>query len=140
MPSPQWVFGPLRLDPDHACLWREEHAIVLPPKILAVLSYLVTHPDRLVTKDELLQAVWPETAISDAVVRVAIGTLRKMLGDTLQTPRYIATVPRHGYRFLAPVAEHNAIEPSPTVPVLPTARPPSPVALPSAPLIRLVQK
>ena len=50
-----------------------EDALALPPKAFAVLHYLVTHPDRLVTKDELLDAVWPETAVSDAVVRVAIG-------------------------------------------------------------------
>src|SRR5262245_29414071 len=101
--SPQWVFGPFRLDPDHACLWYEAQALSLPPKIYAVLHYLVTHPDRLVTKEEILEAVWPETAVTDAVVRVAIGALRKVLGDTAQTPRYIATVLRRGYRFLAPV-------------------------------------
>ena len=84
----------------------------LPPKVFAVLHYLVTHPDRLVTKDELLDAVWPETAVSDAVVRVAIGALRKVLGDTAQTPRYIATVPRRGYRFLAPVAEDTGVVPA----------------------------
>ena len=106
MPSSlQWVFGPFRLDPEHACLWCAAQAIPLPPKVFAVLHYLVTHPDRLVSKDELLDAVWPETAVSDAVVRVAIGALRKVLGDTAQTPRFIATVPRRGYRFLASVAE-----------------------------------
>ena len=67
MPSSQLVFGPFRLDPDHACLWRDAEAMVLPPKAFAVLHYLVTHPDRLVTKDELLDAVWPETAVTDAV-------------------------------------------------------------------------
>jgi class 3 adenylate cyclase/tetratricopeptide (TPR) repeat protein/type II secretory pathway predicted ATPase ExeA len=67
------------------------------------LHYLVTHPNRLVSKDELLDAVWPETAVSDAVVRVAIGALRKALDDTAQTPRYIATIPRRGYRFLVSV-------------------------------------
>ena len=102
MSSPQWVFDRFRLDPDHACLWREAEAIALPPKAFALLHYLVTHPDRLVTKDELLDAVWPETAVSDAVVRVAIGVLRKVLDDTAQTPRFIATVARRGYRFLAP--------------------------------------
>src|SRR5215471_3259502 len=105
--SPQWLFDRFRLDPDHACLWCEAQAIALTPKIFAVLHYLVTHPDRLVTKDELLDAVWPETAVSDAVVRVAIGTLRKVLGDTAQTPRYIATVTRRGYHFVAPVAEYH---------------------------------
>src|SRR5215510_8471 len=104
MPSAsQWAFGPFRLDPEHACLWCAVQAIPLPPKVFAVLHYLVTHPDRLVSKDELLDAVWPETAVSDAVVRVAIGALRKALADTARTPRFIATVPRRGYRFLAPV-------------------------------------
>jgi DNA-binding winged helix-turn-helix (wHTH) protein len=88
----------------------------LPPKAFAVLHYLVTHPNHLVTKDELLDAVWPETAITDAVVRVTIGTLRKVLGDTAQTPRCIATVPRRGYRFLTAVALAHASEP----PVPPT--------------------
>jgi class 3 adenylate cyclase/DNA-binding winged helix-turn-helix (wHTH) protein len=109
--APQWVFGPFRLDPEHACLWCAAQAIALPPKAFAVLHYLVTHPDRLVPKDELLDAVWPETAVSDAVVRVAIGALRKVLDDTAQTPRFIATVPRRGYRFLAPV---TVIDPSET--------------------------
>src|SRR5919108_6017507 len=91
MSSPQWRFADFRLDPDNACLWRGTQAITLTPKAFAVLQYLVTHPDRLITKDELLDAVWPETAVSEAVVRVAIGALRKVLGDTVQTPRFIAT-------------------------------------------------
>src|SRR5215831_16445625 len=66
--SLQWVFDRFRFDPDHACLWRDTEAIALPPKTFAVLHYLVTHPDRLVTKDELLDAVWPETAVTDAVL------------------------------------------------------------------------
>src|SRR5215470_15107838 len=114
MPSAsQWAFGPFRLDPEHACLWCAVQAIPLPPKVFTVLHYLVTHPDRLVTKDELLDAVWPATAVSDAVVRVAIGALRKVLGDTARTPQYIATVSRRGYRFLAPVAEHTGMAPGP---------------------------
>ena len=114
MPSSlQWVFDRFRFDPHHACLWRDTEAIALPPKTFAVLHYLVTHPDRLVTKDELLDAVWPETAVTDAVLRVAIGALRKVLGDTAQTPRFIATVPRRGYRFLALVEEHTGVAPAP---------------------------
>ena len=134
--APQWVFGPFRLDPEHACLWCEGKAVALTPKALAVLHYLVTHPNRLVSKDELLDAVWPETAVSDAVVRVAIGALRKILGDLARTPRYIATVPRHGYRFLMPM-ESTTVGASPTELVL-SATPRTPVAepweTPAAPL------
>jgi DNA-binding winged helix-turn-helix (wHTH) protein len=86
MSSPQWLFGGFRLDPDNACLWHGAQAIVLTPKAFDVLHYLVTHPDRLVSKDTLLDAVWPETAISHTVVRIAIGDLRRALGDTAQAP------------------------------------------------------
>ena len=93
MASPQWRFADFRLDPDNACLWRGTQTVALTPKAFDVLHYLVTHPDRLVTKDTLLDAVWPETAVSDVVVRIAIGELRRALGDTAQAPRFIATVP-----------------------------------------------
>src|SRR2546422_9611500 len=119
--SPQWVFGPFRLDPDHACLWCTAQSIPLPPKVYAELHYLVTHPDRLVTKEEILEAVWPETAVTDAVVRVAIGALRKVLGDMSQMPRYIATVPRRGYRFVAPGPGPTAAPPGLPEPALPRA-------------------
>ena len=112
--SPQWVFGSLRLDPVNACLWRGTQPVALTPKAFDVLHYLVTHPDRLVPKDELLDAVWPETAVSDTVVRIAIGELRRALGDTAQASRFIATVHRRGYRFIAPVLEHTEAVPNPT--------------------------
>jgi DNA-binding winged helix-turn-helix (wHTH) protein/predicted ATPase len=109
MPSsvPLWNFGPFALDSTNACLWRGAEAVVLSPKAFDVLHYLVMHPDRLVTKDELLDAVWPGTTVTDAVVRVAIGALRKALDDTPPS-RFIATVPRRGYRFLAPVTVTDA--------------------------------
>ena len=103
MTAPQWRFESFRLDPVNACLWWAAEAVVLTPKTFDVLYYLVQHADRLVTKDELLDAVWPETAVSDGVVRMAISALRKALDDTAQTPRFIATVPRRGYRFVAAV-------------------------------------
>src|ERR687888_2767629 len=113
MASSQWCFADFRLDPDNACLWRGTQPIALTPKAFDVLQYLVTHPDRLVTKDTLLDAVWPETVISDTVVRIAIGELRRALGDTAQAPRFIATVHRRGYRFLAPLVGHPAAVPLP---------------------------
>ena len=116
MPSSQWVFGPFRLDPANACLWCDTEAIILPPKAFAVLHYLVTHLDRLVSKDELLDAVWPETVVSDAVVRIAIGEARRALGDTAQAPQYITTVARRGYRFVAQVMEITPPEVAPTSP------------------------
>src|SRR5437762_1682416 len=116
MSSPQWRFADFRLDPANACLWRGTQAIALTPIAFDVLHYLVTHPDRLVTKDTLLDAVWPELAISDAVVRIAIGELRRALGDTVQAPRFITTVHRRGYRFVAPVVEHTEPSHAPVAP------------------------
>jgi class 3 adenylate cyclase/DNA-binding winged helix-turn-helix (wHTH) protein/predicted ATPase len=114
MSSPQWRFADFRLDPDNACLWRGTQPLALTPKAFDVLHYLITHPDRLVTKDTLLDAVWAETAVSEAVVRIAIGELRRALGDTAQASRYIATVPRRGYRFVAPVVAYPEAVPGPT--------------------------
>ena len=113
MSFPQWLFGGFRLDPDNVCLWRGTQAIALTPKAFAVLHYLVAYPDRLVTKDTLLDAVWPETAISDTVVRIAVGELRRALGDTVQASRFVATIHRRGYRFLAPVTVADPPEPTP---------------------------
>jgi DNA-binding winged helix-turn-helix (wHTH) protein len=129
MSSPQWRFADFRLDPDNACLWRGTQPIALTPKAFDVLHYLVTHADRLVTKDTLLDVVWPETAISDVVVRIAIGELRRALGDTAQAPRFIATVHRRGYRFVASVAEHTAEGPEPAS-LVPPAVPQPPLTAP----------
>jgi predicted ATPase/DNA-binding winged helix-turn-helix (wHTH) protein len=123
----RWTFGPFAVDPANACLWHGTEAVALSPKAFDVLHYLVQHPNRVVTKDELLDAIWPETAVTDAVVRVAIGILRKALDDTAP-PRFIVTVPRRGYRFLAPVtvadvSESTEVPPSPHA-TLPPAPPP----------------
>ncbi|HEY7493720.1 MAG TPA: AAA family ATPase, partial [Candidatus Tectomicrobia bacterium] len=99
-PSPQWHFDPFRLDPDNARLWRDDQPVPLTLKAFGVLQHLVTHAGQLVTKEALLDAVWPETAVSEAALRVVIGELRKALGDAAQAPQFIATVHGLGYRFL----------------------------------------
>src|SRR5215470_17417715 len=118
----QWVFGPFRLDPTNRCLWRESVLIALKPKTLAVLQYLVEHAGHLVTKAALLEAVWPETSVSDVVLKVCIADLRKALGDRVQTPQFIATAHRYGYRFVAPVTLLEA--PGSSSPLLAAAAPP----------------
>jgi predicted ATPase/DNA-binding winged helix-turn-helix (wHTH) protein len=105
MQEPQClVFGPFRLDRRDERLWRGSEAIPLPPKTFAVLCCLVTQAGQLVTKDALLEAVWPETVVSEAVVTVAMRTLRRVLGDQAHTPRFIETVHGRGYRFVAPIS------------------------------------
>ena len=105
MPEPQClVFGPFRLDLRDERLWCGPEVIPLPPKTFAVLCCLVAQAGQLVTKEALLEAVWPETVVSEAVVTVAMRTLRRVLGDPARTPRFIETVHGRGYRFIAPVS------------------------------------
>jgi DNA-binding winged helix-turn-helix (wHTH) protein len=85
-------------------LLREEEPLALPPKVFAILRYLDEHPGRLVTKQELLDAVWPDIAVTEAVLKNCILKLREVLGDDAKTPRYIETVHRWGYRLLAPLS------------------------------------
>jgi DNA-binding winged helix-turn-helix (wHTH) protein len=104
MQEPQClVFGPFQLDRRDEQLWRGPEAIPLPPKTFAVLCCLVTQAGQLVTKEALLEAVWPETVVSEAVVTVAIRALRRVLGDLAHIPQFIETVHGRGYRFIAPV-------------------------------------
>jgi len=107
MASPHWLFGPFRLDPDNACLWHGAQARRLTPKAFSLLHYLVTHADRLITKGELFAALWPDTTVSEATLRVCIGELRHALGEAARAPQFIATVARRGYRFLAPVTRQD---------------------------------
>jgi DNA-binding winged helix-turn-helix (wHTH) protein len=101
--APQLCFGPFCLDPNNSCLWQGRQETPLRAKTFAVLHYLVAHAGRLITKKELFAAVWPDTAIGDAVLKVCIGEIRKALGDTAKTPQFIATLHRRGYRFIIPV-------------------------------------
>ena len=81
------LFPPFRFDLVNQQLWRDTQEIRLRRKTLVVLHYLVTHPGQLVTKEELLAAVWPNTYVSDVVPMVCIRELRKVLGDDARTPR-----------------------------------------------------
>lgn len=105
----QWRFGPFRLDIANARLWQDSESLDVRPKSFDVLVYLVRRAGELVSTDELLDDVWSETAVGDAVLRVSIGELRKVLGESGRSPTYIATVPRRGYRFIAEVTEGDEI-------------------------------
>ena len=92
--------GEVWLDLEGERLWRGTTVLRLRRKSFAVLRYLVTHPGQVVTREELFEAVWPETTVSDGVLMVCINELRTALGDPAQTPRYIETVHRRGYRWI----------------------------------------
>lgn len=98
-------FELFRLDTSNECLWRGGVQIALPPKPFAILRYLVENPGRLITHDELLDALWPETYVQPQVLRTYMLDLRKVLGDDVDSPRFIQTIPKRGYSFVARVTE-----------------------------------
>jgi TolB-like protein/DNA-binding winged helix-turn-helix (wHTH) protein/Tfp pilus assembly protein PilF len=99
-----YAFGPFRLDTAQHLLFRNGELIALPPKAADALVILVKNHGHLVEKDELMKAVWPDTFVEDANLTVHISGLRKILQDG-EGVAYIETVPRRGYRFVAPVLE-----------------------------------
>ncbi|MGA2046742.1 MAG: AAA family ATPase [Terracidiphilus sp.] len=101
------------LDTANQCLLRNGASIDLAPKPFAVLRYLVENPGRLITHDELLDALWPETYVQPQVLRTYVLDLRKVLGDDAGQPRFIQTLPKRGYRFVAQVTERNGAVPHP---------------------------
>src|SRR5438876_8460018 len=97
------AFGAHQLDHRNGQLWRGKQAVKLMPKAFAALCYFVERPGQLVTKDDLLAAVWPRTVVSEATLASCIQELRRALHDKATTPRYIETVHGRGYRFIAPL-------------------------------------
>src|SRR5262245_11619437 len=93
----------LRLDPANAQVWQGEQLCKLTPKAFAVLHYLVEHHGRLVSKEDLLRAAWPNTVVSEWALTTCLREIRKVLGDQPKAPRWIETVYRRGYRFIGPV-------------------------------------
>src|ERR1700719_4029840 len=101
-------FLSFRLDVVNHCLWRSENRVSLTPKAFDVLRYLVEHAERLVTQDEILEALWPDTYVNPEVIKKYILEIRKALGDRHEKPEFIETFPRRGYQFVAPVNELEA--------------------------------
>src|SRR5262245_43008003 len=106
--GPMASFNPFRLDVVNQCLWRGDTRVALMPRPFAVLKYLVEHRGRLVTHDELMGAIWPDTHVQPEVLRRYILEIRRALGDSPEAPRFIQTFPKRGYEFIAPVTEDPA--------------------------------
>jgi DNA-binding winged helix-turn-helix (wHTH) protein/predicted ATPase len=104
----QWTFENYRLDTDNAALWRDGVQVRLRPKTYDVLQFLVEHAGDLVRKEELLDAVWKNSFVVEGVLTTSMSELRKLFGDTAKNQRYISTVYRRGYRFVATVNELEA--------------------------------
>jgi DNA-binding winged helix-turn-helix (wHTH) protein/tetratricopeptide (TPR) repeat protein len=96
-------FGNFRLYPTESLLLHDETPLSLAPKAFEILLYLVQNSGHLVKRDDLMQAVWPDSFVEETNLTVNISLLRKVLGDATDGQSYIATVPRKGYRFQAAV-------------------------------------
>lgn len=104
-PNSFYEFGPFRLDPALPLLLRDGEPVQLPPKALETLVVLVERAGRVVRRQELIEAVWPDTVVEENNLSVNVSALRKALGDGEEGEKYIETVPRRGYRFIAPVRD-----------------------------------
>jgi eukaryotic-like serine/threonine-protein kinase len=95
-----YEFGPFRVDPEKETLLREGEPVALTPKTFQILLVLIRHNEEVVTKDDLMKAVWPDSFVEEANLSRNISMLRKALGETAQDHRYIVTVPGRGYRLV----------------------------------------
>src|SRR6266404_2186477 len=103
------IFEPYRLDTVNHCLWRADSRLSLTPKAFDILRYLVEHADRLVTQDEILEALWPETYVNPEGIRKYILEIRKVLSDRANQPLFIQTLPKRGYQFVAKVTGERTL-------------------------------
>ena len=94
-----YEFGPYRIDPAKRLLLRGEESVQLPSKVFETLLVLVQHSEEVVSKDDLLKTVWPDSFVEESNLSQSIFLLRKALGETAQDHRYIVTIPGRGYRF-----------------------------------------
>src|ERR1700682_1894840 len=97
-------FGEYTLDMAQGCLRTADRGVELRPKSFEVLRHLVENVGRLVTKDELIKAVWPNVIVTDESLARCISEVRQAIADTNQI--IIKTAPRRGYRFSSPVSQH----------------------------------
>jgi DNA-binding winged helix-turn-helix (wHTH) protein len=109
-----YEFGPFRLDVAERLLLRDGESIPLTPKVFDTLLLLIENRGQALEKQELLRKLWPDTFVDEGNLSQNISILRKALGDNTDEYRYIETIPKRGYRFVAEVAESEAGRPSKT--------------------------
>lgn len=131
-------FGNFECDEARHELRQAGQGVAIEPKVFQVLRYFLDHPDRVVTKDELLEQCWPDAFVSEAALTRCLTKLRKIVHSEPTAPPVIKTVPRHGYRFVAELTTlaHEQASDTIATPLLPdTPSLQEPVSTtPSAPL------
>lgn len=123
MTSDRYLFDDFVLDPADRTLRRDGIAVEVSARYLDALILLVAEAGALVTKDRFMAEVWRGIPVTDEALTQCIRTLRRQLGDDATRPRFIATVPRHGYHFVAAVVADPLVDPAltPTVIASPIA-------------------
>jgi adenylate cyclase len=102
-----WI-GEWLIEPELNCITRENDKISVEPKVIEVLVYMADHPGEVLSQKQILQSVWPDTFVSDDVLRYSISELRKAFRDDAKNPIVIQTIPRRGYRLIAKVSGRSA--------------------------------
>ena len=108
-----YEFGPFRLEPSERRLFCQDQIVPLTPKAHDLLTVFVEQSGHLIDKETLLKAVWEESFVEEANLAYTVSALRKALGDTSEPHRYIATVPKRGYRSSPTCAPVVSTAPSP---------------------------
>src|ERR1700741_1127603 len=112
----QITFGPFLLLPGEQLLLESGKPVRLGSRALEILAALVERAGDLVSKDELIQRVWPNTIVEETNLKVHIAALRRALGDGRDGNRYVVNTPGRGYRFVAPVTiVEDPLRPAPAV-------------------------
>ena len=139
-PRHRFVFEDHVLDPDRRELSRGSDAIAVGPQVFDLLMYLLRNRERVVTKDDLIEAVWGGRIVSESTLTSHINAVRKAIGDTGEEQRLLRTVPRKGYRFVGEVTEAKGSErPAPAGPPEPAEQPVAQaLALPDRPSVAVL--
>lgn len=106
----RFQLGPWLVQPDLNAIVRKGNTIHLTPKVIGVLVCLAEHAGDAVSKEELIRTVWLDTFVTDDVIKGAISELRRAFGDDAHQPRFIETIPKRGYRLIAPVGPADNAE------------------------------
>lgn len=100
-----YEFGPFRLDLEQRLLWHDEETVALAPKVFETLILLIEHRGRVVKKEEMMKALWPDRFVEESNLTQNIFMLRKILGEGTGKAQYIETIPKRGYCFIGTVKE-----------------------------------
>ena len=106
--SRELQIGEWLVEPDLNCITRGKKKTSVEPKVIEVLVCLADYPGEVLSKKQIIQTVWPDTFVSEEVLRYSISELRKAFGDDAKNPRIIQTIARRGYRLIAPVTKKDS--------------------------------